>query len=117
MPETDNRSIAADCLHAWTQGDMETARALVHDEMIFVGPLGAARGADEYLAGVGRLSEIVTGARTQRTFVDGDDVCVVYDLVTTTPAGIVPTVAWYQVKQGRVASLRVFFDPRLLAED
>lgn len=46
----------------------------------------------------------------KKMFVDGDDVCVLYDLVTTGP--IVYMSSWYQVKEGKIVSINTVFDPR-----
>jgi len=116
MRRSDAESVAIDCLLSWTTGDFATTRSLVHDTMIFVGPLATVHGGDEYVAGLAPLSAIVTEVKTRVTFVEGDDVCIIYDLVTNTPAGTIPTVGWYQIKQGKVSSLRVFFDPRPLVQ-
>jgi len=45
--------------------------------------------------------------------VDGEDVFIVYDLLTDV-ADPIPTAGWYRVRDGRIASLRVYFDPRPL---
>jgi hypothetical protein len=34
--------------------------------------------------------------------------------VLNTSAGAMPTVGWYHVEDGKVASIRAFFDPRPL---
>jgi hypothetical protein len=111
MPAAGAKSIATACLKAWTSGDLETTRTLVHDDVSFEGPLGSAQGADAYLAGLEGLSRIVTGAKVRRVFGEGGDVCIIYDLVTT-PTGAVPTAGWYQVRGGKVASVQAFFDAR-----
>lgn len=95
---------------------MERTRALLDDAVRFVGPLGQTVGADEYISGVGGLAQIVTGADQHEVIVDGDDVCIIYDLVTKTEAGAIPCAGWYQVRDGRVAWVRVYFDPRPLLE-
>jgi hypothetical protein len=45
----------------------------------------------------------------KKMFVDGDDVCVLYDLVTT--EATVYMSSWYQVKDGKIVSIRTVFDP------
>lgn len=66
-------------------------------------------------AEVGRqLSAIVTGVDKQKVFVDGDDVCVIYDLKTA-PVPSTRTCEWYRVRDGKVASVSVVFDARPLA--
>jgi ketosteroid isomerase-like protein len=47
--------------------------------------------------------------------VDGDDVCLVYDLATT-KFGIIPTAGWFHLRDGKITSIRVFFDPRPLMQ-
>ena len=72
MPDT--KSIASICLRAWTNGDFETARALIDDEITFAGPFGTAQGADAYLDGLRRFRERgVETAKIHRAFRDGDE--------------------------------------------
>jgi hypothetical protein len=72
----------------------------------------ATEGADDDVRGVQGLWKIVKGAERRKVIVDGDDVFIVYDLVTDTAAGTIPTAGWYHVRDGRIASIRVFFDAR-----
>jgi len=46
----------------------------------------------------------------KKVFVDGNEVCVIYDFVTNTPAGAVPIVEWLRVEDGQIASVTLFFD-------
>jgi hypothetical protein len=46
--------------------------------------------------------------------VDGDDVCIIYDL-NTVPVPTAPTAEWYRVRDGRIAAIKVFFDARPFA--
>ncbi|MDE1858081.1 MAG: nuclear transport factor 2 family protein [Thaumarchaeota archaeon] len=46
----------------------------------------------------------------KKVFVDGDDVCLLYDLKTTGPTVFMSS--WYQVKDGKIASIHTVFDPR-----
>lgn len=43
---------------------------------------------------------------------DGDDVCIVYDLLAAGQR--LPTVGWYHFRDGRISAIRAFFDPRPL---
>ena len=36
------------------------------------------------------------------------------DLITNTPAGTIPTAGWFQLRDGKIAAIRVFFDARPL---
>jgi hypothetical protein len=50
----------------------------------------------------------------KKVFVDGDDVCVFYDL--TLSGAALFTRGWYQVEDGKIRSLKVLFDPRPVLE-
>jgi ketosteroid isomerase-like protein len=115
MPkQTDTKSIASDCLSAWSSGDLETTRSLLADEVTFTGPLGSTRGADAYIEGIKGMVKIVERTVQHEVFAEGDDVCIIYDLVTKTPRASIPTAGWYKVRDGKITSVRAFFDPRPL---
>ena len=112
MSRTDVGSVATRCLRAWTTGDFETTRALLNDDVTFVGPLGASEGADGYVSGVRNFARLVKSAEVHTVIADGDDVCVIYDLITETPAGTIPTAGWYRIRGGKISAIRAFFDAR-----
>jgi ketosteroid isomerase-like protein len=117
MSKDDHTAVVATrFLQGWSAGDFATTESLCHDDVTFVGPMGETKGAGDYIRGVRGLAEIVEAAKPQKVLVDGDDVCIMYDLVTTTPAGTLPTVGWYHVEDGKVSSVRAFFDPRPLTD-
>jgi hypothetical protein len=47
---------------------------------------------------------------------EGDNVRIICDLVTTTPAGSIPCAGWYRVRDGKISSVRAFFDARPLTQ-
>jgi hypothetical protein len=95
------------------QGLRAGARAPARRRLVR-GPIDRFSDADSYLASLRQLSGIVTGAEKRKVFVDGDDVCVIYDLKTA-PVPSAPTAEWYRVRDGRIASIQVFFDARPFA--
>jgi hypothetical protein len=48
-------------------------------------------------------------------FVDGDDVCVLYDMVTNTPVGTALIVEWHKLKDDKIAAITAVFDARPFA--
>ena len=110
----DAARVAEGFFDAWTSMDFARARELVHDDVVFEGPIDAFNDADAYLASLQQLGAIVTGADKRKVFVDGDDVCVIYDLKTM-PVPSSRTCEWYRVRDGRVASVSVVFDARPFA--
>jgi len=115
MAGTDATMVADRFFKAWTTGDFATARSLLHDDVSFTGPIDTFDNADAYIAALQGLSRIIKSAEEQKVFVDGDDVCVIYELVTNTPAGASPTAEWYHMRDGKIAAVRVFFDARPFA--
>jgi limonene-1,2-epoxide hydrolase len=113
MTADDAGTLASACLAAWTGGDVEAVRGMIHDDVTFDGPLGHTEGADEYMEGLRGMSRMVSGVHQHRIAVDGEDVFIAYDLLTEV-AGPIPTVGWYRVRDGRIAALRAYFDPRPL---
>ena len=84
-----------------------------HGPKTFDGPLGHAANAEECIAGLRRMSEIVTDIVIRKTFIDGPDVLTWFDLHTATTAPL-PTVNWRHVDNGKITAIRVTFDPRPL---
>jgi hypothetical protein len=79
----------------------------------FDGPLGQARNADECIAGLQRMSQIVTDIVIRKTFIDGADALTWFDLHTATTEPL-PTVNWRHIENGKITWIRVTFDPRPL---
>jgi ketosteroid isomerase-like protein len=113
MSGSDASSVVTTYVKAWTSGDFDTTRSTLRDDVAFVGPLGTANGIDECMRGLQGLKQIVESSEQRKVIADGDDVCLIYDLVTTA-AGTIPTAGWFQVRDGKIATIRVFFDPRPL---
>jgi ketosteroid isomerase-like protein len=97
---------------AWGSQDLQAVRRLLRDDLSFHGPIDTFSSADAYLASIQRLFAIVRGTELQRVFVDGQDTCTIYDLVTTTSARTVPVAEWITVKDDKISCIRVYFDAR-----
>src|ERR1700709_314124 len=101
MAGSDATAVAIGCLAAWSSGDLDGARTYFADDVTFVGPLAATKGVDEYMAGLERLVELGPAPEAPRAITEGDEVCVIYDLVTRI-AGAIPTIGWYTIRDGKV---------------
>jgi hypothetical protein len=110
----DAAQVAEGFFDAWTSKDFDRARELVHDDLSFEGPIDSFTDADSYLASLKQLSAIVTGVDKHKVFVDGDDVCVIYDLKTA-PVPRARTCEWYRVRDCKVGAVSVVFDARPFA--
>jgi len=96
-------------------GEFATARKFMQDNMTFQGPFDTFSTADQYLEASRRLATIIQRIDVKKVFIDGDDACVLYDMVTNTPAGTAFIAEWYHVTGGKIAALRAVFDGRPFA--
>ena len=51
--------------------------------------------------------------KVMKVFADGEDVCLIYDLVT--PVAKTVMCSWYRVRNGKIASIQTVFDPSAIA--
>lgn len=105
--------VAATYFEAWKARDFARLRSTLADDVTFQGPLGQADNAEECIAGLQRMSQMMTDIVIRKTFVDGNDVLTWFDLHTNL-ADPMPTVNWRHVENGKIKWIRVTFDPRPL---
>jgi hypothetical protein len=104
-------------LERFTSGDVEGAAELLADEFTFTGPLLQANSKAEFMAGSAALGPIVRGCDIHRQWVDGDEVCSIYDFMVETPAGrgSIPMAEWSVVRENKLVSSRLLFDTAAMA--
>jgi SnoaL-like domain len=104
-------------LERFTAGDAEGAAELLDDKFTFAGPMLQANSKAEFLAGSSALGPIVRGCDLHHQWVDGDDVCSIYDFKVETPlgAGTIPMAEWSVVRGGKLVSSRLLFDTAAMA--
>ena len=98
---------------------LQDVRALVSEDVTFVSPMMKATGSREHMAALERLLGFQSGMKMLHQFEDGDDVGLIYELSVITPAGAsltLPIADWLQVKNGKIAAQRIYFDPREFAQ-
>lgn len=105
--------VAAAYFEAWKSKDINRVRLLLHDDVTFDGALGSKRGIEETIAGLGRMFAITEHVKVVRRWVDGPDVLTWFDLRTTT-TGPLAIINRSHIEAGRIARIRVTFDPRPL---
>jgi ketosteroid isomerase-like protein len=96
-------------LDAFTAKDFARLEPILAPDLQFVGPARSFTGTGELRAALQRLSAVHVRNDVKRVFSDGNEVCVIYDLVTDT-VGAVPTIEWIKVADGRIASIHLFYD-------
>ncbi|MFF5703116.1 nuclear transport factor 2 family protein [Streptomyces sp. NPDC012794] len=107
------RQLAEAYFTAWEAGDFETVRGLVAEDVDFVGPLGTASGVEEALAGLKGIGQVLEKIDVKARVAEGDEVITWFELHTTV-APPAPTANWMHVEDGRIARIRVAFDPRAM---
>src|ERR1700736_1879120 len=114
---------------------VETWRGIKHSKRVsntsHSGPKGLPRfpgvscrrpllqGAIRYISTRGRLdpgrqppSPNLKEIHPRKMFSDGQNVCIVYDMVRSTPAGTVPVTEVFDVGvSGKITSIQAFFEP------
>jgi hypothetical protein len=110
----ETKALARTYLESWQARDFDRLRSVLADDVTFHGVLGVAAGADECIAGLRGMAEnVMTDLDIQVMVADGPDVLTWFDLHTATTEPL-PTVNWSHVENGRIARIRVTFDPRPL---
>ena len=97
------------------KGDFTAARHLLHDNLSFRGPIDTFHEPEPYLEALKKLQPITQRIDILKMFADGNDVCVLCDVVTNTPIGTAFSCEWYQVKREKIADVRIVFDARPFA--
>ena len=105
--------VAAAYFRAWTDGDIDRVRPLLHPDVDFIGAMGATRGTEETLKGLAGMFAMTRQVEVIRRWADGPDVITWFELSTDT-AGPLPVVNWSHVEDGQITRIRVTFDPRPL---
>jgi SnoaL-like domain len=92
--------------------DLARQRELLSDDLSFEGPFDTFTRADDYHDAVSHLIPMIDDIVTKKIFVDDSDVCVIYDMVTSTPVGTAPIVEWHTVQGDKISAIRAYFDAR-----
>jgi len=111
----DPAAVAQQYFDAWRSQDPAALRSILTDDVTFVGPMGRAGNAEEYVQSLMHLAGVTKEIVVHETFVDGDDVVSWFD-VHTTEGVLSPVANWSRLREGKIAQVRVTFDPRPLTD-
>jgi ketosteroid isomerase-like protein len=109
-PKIDPKTLALSYLDAVGKKELDRLNGLLAPDLAFRGPSMTRSTARDFLAALARLGAIHVRNDVKRVFVDGDEVCVIYDFVTDTPAGALPTIEWLRLENGRIRSIDLYYD-------
>jgi hypothetical protein len=92
------------------KGDWAAARGFLRNDLKFKGPIAEYDKPEPYIEDLKRLHGIVKDVQMKKVFADGEDVCLLYDMMTNTPAGTAFICEWYHVEGSKIGAIRVVFD-------
>lgn len=107
---TDRKTLALAYLDAVAKQQYDRLEALLAPDLHFKGPAMTRTSAEDYVGALKRLGVIHVRSDVRRVFADGDEVCVIYDFVTDTAAGAVPTIEWLHFEGARIRAIDLFYD-------
>jgi limonene-1,2-epoxide hydrolase len=97
---------------ALQSGDKAAARKLLAERFTFRGPFDHFDRPEAYLAALDKLQPVIERIHVKKIFDDGNEVCVIYDMVTKTDIGTSTIAEWFQVEDDRIAAIQAVFDAR-----
>lgn len=98
-------------IDALNKEDFDTAGNYLATGMTFKGVLGSRDGAEAYMKD---MRQMKLKYNVKKTIAEDNDVCLFYDLAMS---GItIFGCGWYTVKEDKISSLNVLFDPRPILE-
>jgi len=107
---TDVRELLTSYIQAVGERRLEALPPLLDPEAEFTLGDNTFRGRDAFVGAFRRLLPIIERNEIRHLFVDGDEACVVYDFVTSTPVGPVLSVEYIKLRNGRIASSTLVFE-------
>jgi hypothetical protein len=117
---TDPRELVTSYIQAVGERRLEALPPLLEPDAQFTLGDNTVRGRDNFVGAFRRLLPIIDRNEIRHLFIDGDEACVVYDFVTSTPVGPVLSVEHIKLRNGRIASSTLVFErlhwPEVVAE-
>jgi hypothetical protein len=102
--------MALEYLNAVAKQQYGKLEALLAPDLTVRGPAATRTSAGDFLGALKRLGAIHVRSDVKRVFADGDEVCVIYDFVTDTAAGALPTIEWLRFDGDRIRSIDLYYD-------
>jgi hypothetical protein len=106
----DRKTLALEYLDAVAKQDFNRVEGLLSPDLHFRGPAMTRTSAADFMAALRRLGAIHVRSDVKRVFADGDEVCIIYDFITDTSAGALPTIEWLRFEGERIRSIELYYD-------
>jgi ketosteroid isomerase-like protein len=105
----DPQQIALAYLDAVGTHQLDRLTELMAPNVRFVGPVMSFDSRDKVIDALRTISAVHVRNDVKRVFTDGNEVCVIYDLVTDA-FGSLPSIEWLKIADGRIASINLYYD-------
>ncbi|NNC13545.1 nuclear transport factor 2 family protein [Planctomonas sp. JC2975] len=109
MDTTSPAGVARAYIEAVGAHDLDAVEALLAESLEARVGTGSSDKA-QWLAALGRLLPALERNDIRDVYENGDHACVVYDFVTSTPAGAVVCVENLRIADGRITDIELIFD-------
>lgn len=86
----------------------------LHSDVVFESPLGRYEGLAAFRKGLADFFRILKGIEVVRLTAD-DDTCAAV-LKIDTLFGLIPSLEYFYVADGKITSIRIYYDPRSMLE-
>jgi hypothetical protein len=106
---SENEALVRAYIEAVGQKQFEQVSNFLQPAVEFTLPGRTIQGVQAYISSLRKLGPILLRNDVKKIFVDGNDACVIYDFVTDTSVGAVPSVEWLTIEDGRIRSIRLIF--------
>jgi hypothetical protein len=107
---SDSRALVTAYIQAVGERRLEALPPLLEPDAEFTLGDNTISGREAFVGAFRRLLPIIERNVIRHLFVDGDEACVVYDFVTSTPVGPVLSVEHIKLRNGRIASTVLVFE-------
>ena len=98
------------------QKDYQVIDGLLDETFTFRGPMAAYPDKAEFMAFIREIGPQQNRIEIRRIIAEGDQAAVFHDYHSKTPVvGPLPFAEWYQLREGKIISLELFFDAREFA--
>lgn len=118
MTTIDPRNIVESYLNLRSSRQYDQLEKVLSENVEYESPLSTYNSSVDLVSDMIENSDEFEGAlNVKKVFVDGDDVCAIYEQKCTDPSvGDVTFTEWYKVSGNRIAMIRSTFDTRSIVE-
>ncbi len=118
MTSVDPRHVVENYLNWRSAREYEKLQKVLSDDVEYESPLSSYTSSEDLVSDmIENSDEFEGGLNVKKVFVDGDDVCAIYQQKCSDPSvGDVTFTEWYKVSGDRIAMIRSTFDTRPLVE-